>query len=938
MAKVSVLQPSFSGGEFGPLVQGRTDSERAKTGLQTCVNYIPTIQGPLLRAPGTKYVGDAKDPSKPPILIPFKFSQTQQYMLEVGERYIRFWNEAGQFVTSGTSYIVRGAYAIEPSNLAGGGITYLFQSARPGAVGEFNEYITVQSSVVSGSILEVPTSYSFEHLSGLKFQQKDDTLYIEHPNYYTRKIQRRANNHWTITDVPFVDGPYLPLNSYRSTGDSTNISFALSSNADEFMIETRPRLNISNIGTSSIGAIRVFSSGHGLATGQRVFITGVAGTGEANNAGTVMEWPISVVSSSAFDLVGSVLTNPYIGSGTWQPALFADQGLGQWNPDWGRTMALYQGGVKYYGYLVNSALNGASKARFKLHPDNPALPNSSAVSVWQIGEWGGSVITWGPSLLGTAYQVNSNSYPSCGAFHQDRLFLSGALRSPQEINGSMTGQYERFSANGTSLVVADNHAMQFKLLSQQINPIYWLKSDNQGLLAGSMHGEWKVSPNNNAGALSPTNISAVETSSFGSADIDAVRAANATLYVQEAQRRLRELNYFFQVDSYRSTDLSELAGHLTAPAVTALAVQKETVPVVWALKSDGTLASMSYNRDDTTLKAGWANRVLGGYSDSAGSPPRVKAISVIAASSGLYQQLWMAVQRYVNGTSVVTIEATKEFFDNKIAQEDAYHVDCGATYDNPKNITNITIAGSCIVTAASHGFANGDTIRIDDVIGLNSSITDVNSIVFNSNLVNAHTFLAGSVSTNAFFLQTFNSSYIDSRGYSPYVSGGKARKLVSTISGLTWLNGETVSIWADGKIHSPVVVGAGGGGAGSIALQFPAAKAQIGYGMKSFGQTLRQDAGSTDGTSIGKKRSPFKVAFQLDRVAEFSFGANSNRMTPFEFNKTPAADIMPPLFTGIVRESVKAAHDFDGRICFEQTSPSPGMVQAVVTVMEENDI
>ena len=81
MPKVSTIQGNFSAGEVSPLLYGRVDSPRYKQALDTGFNYIPTLQGPLVRRPGTKYMNDVKNAAQPPALIPFQFSITQAYML-----------------------------------------------------------------------------------------------------------------------------------------------------------------------------------------------------------------------------------------------------------------------------------------------------------------------------------------------------------------------------------------------------------------------------------------------------------------------------------------------------------------------------------------------------------------------------------------------------------------------------------------------------------------------------------------------------------------------------------------------------------------------------------------------------------------------------------------------------------------------------------------
>ena len=99
------------------------------------------------------------------------------------------------------------------------------------------------------------------------------------------------------------------------------------------------------------------------------------------------------------------------------------------------------------------------------------------------------------------------------------------------------------------------------------------------------------------------------------------------------------------------------------------------------------------------------------------------------------------------------------------------------------------------------------------------------------------------VMTNSFQID------IDTSDLTPYVSGGAVRKMITTIGGLDHLEGETVAVLVDGATHPDVVVDGG-----EITLNTEGATVQIGYNFQSDFQLLRIDAGSQNGTSIGKNR------------------------------------------------------------------------------------
>lgn len=935
MPKAASLQSNFNAGELSPLMYGRTDSPRYKQGLETCLNYIPTLQGPLQRKPGTKFCAAAKTNNQAPVLIPFQFSATQAYMLEFGQQYIRFYANNGQIVTTSTTYQVLGL-----KNSA-----YQFFASRLNTnLGPF-EQSENSNSVSPGSILQVQTPYNYTDLPQLRYVQNADTLYLMHPNYPVYKLQRFAQQLWDLTQVYFSDGPYLDLNSYSTVGDNVDVTLTVTTaNASAATLQTGPALAVASAVTDPVGSGQILigtSTAHGYTNGQLVWITGITGTVEALNFDTGItsqpaSWAILVKSATTFLLVGSTFVNAYISGGSVYPALWSadineiiatapvfDPAI---TDNFQRNIALEIGGQRYFGVLSaaptpNSVFINASTARmYYTGVGNSTITGTPTATSWQLGVW--------------SYGLG---FPACGTFHQDRLFFTGSANSPQEVDGSVTGSYESFAASDpTTLNVTDDNAIQFTLNSTTINTLRWLSSSAQGLLAGSYSAEWAMTPSANSEALTPTNFNAQQTSYFGSANAEIVQSGNSALYIQRAQRKVREMNFFFQVGTFRSTDLTELSEHITLPSITKIVYAKETQPLVWGLRSDGILVSMIYDRTDVSVEAGWTRHQLGGQSDSGGTPPIVLSIGVIPSPDLSFDQLWLVVQRYINGAQVYCIEYMTKIYDDSILQEDAFQLDCGGTFDNPITISAITNASPAVVTATGHGFSNGTQVKITNVSGLNKKTTDTNGLVTISNLVDEQTFVVAGQTTNTFQLHDFSGNAVDSTSYGAYISGGQVRKLVSTISNLTWLENETVGVLADGSWHPDCVVS----NSGVVTLKYPAAKVQIGYRYNSQGKLLRVEAGAADGTSIGKTRRTHRAGFLLHNCGDLSLGTDFNNLIPVEFTQgdVQKADNATALFSGLVRDGLESAYDFQSQICFQQSSPLPGSILAITSFMEEFDV
>lgn len=843
MPKVSPGQVNFNGGEFSPLLYGRVDSDRYKTALRICENYLPTIQGGLTRRPGTFYVCNTKEPDQFSRLQPFEFSTTQAYMLEFGHQYIRFFKDNG--IITFTPVSISAATQANPVEITAtahgfsdgdrviingvGGMTQLN-----------NREFTVDNSTANtfellgidgtgfdaytsggevAQIVEVISPYDEADLRQLQFTQSADILYIVHPEYEPRKLTRTSHTAWTLTVIDFSDGPYFTSNTTPTT---------LTPSA---------------------------------ATGTGITITASSTTGINDNQGFL-------------------------------------------STDVGRFIRLKEGST--WGWVIITGFTSSTQVTADVQA---TLVNTNAKATWRLGLWS-----------------DTTGYPGTVTFHEDRLTFAGVTPgAPQRLDLSKSGDYENFAPTATDGTVANDNAIGFSLNSNEVNTIRWATSDEKGLLVGTVANEWVVRASSLNEALSPTNVSAKRATAYGSEDVQPVQIGKSTIFVQRAGRIVRELNYYYDVDGFRASDLTQLAEHVTMTGIVQMAAQKTPQQFVWGVRADGVLACMTYDRDLDALKVGWARHIISGVSDSAGSAAVVESVGVIPSADLKRQDLWIIVQRYVNGDVVRHIEYLTQIFDDELEQREAFFVDAGLTYDVPVEITNITNANPCVVTAPSHGFSNGDKIWIDSVSGLEvDDVSQFNDVTFLVHNAAANTFQLKNVSTGA---------VINSTSFSPYISGGFVRKMVNTLSGLNHLEGETVAILGDGAVIPDEVVTNG-----KITLSEKAAVIQVGYGYRSRGATLRLEAGSADGTALGKTRRTHRVGILFHRSLGLELGPSFEKLSTITFRTT--ADPMnraPALFSGIKSETFEADYDFENYICWQQAQPLPSMILAVLPQLVTQD-
>lgn len=184
MAKASPIQYNFNGGELSQLVMGRADLDKYRTGMELIENFIPLVQGPLVRRSGCVHITSTKYSAKKARLVPFVFSRDQAYVLEFGDQYIRFYTNHGQ--------IGSGPFSLEFAD-------------------EFNKFATYE---ISSPFLEAD-------LFELQIAQSADILYIAHRSYAPRQLKRFGSTNWVLETPVFSDGPYLSINTEDTTVTTT---------------------------------------------------------------------------------------------------------------------------------------------------------------------------------------------------------------------------------------------------------------------------------------------------------------------------------------------------------------------------------------------------------------------------------------------------------------------------------------------------------------------------------------------------------------------------------------------------------------------------------------------------------------------------------------------------------------------------------------------
>ena len=155
----------------------------------------------------------------------------------------------------------------------------------------------------------------------------------------------------------------------------------------------------------------------------------------------------------------------------------------------------------------------------------------------------------------------------------------------------------------------------------------------------------------------------------------------------------------------------------------------------------------------------------------------------------------------------------------------------------------------------------------------------------------------------------------------------------TSLSGLDHLEGQTVSILANGSTHPDKVVSSG-----AITLDRSVTKATVGLKYTSALQTMRIESGSADGSAQGKVKRIQEITARFFQTvgAEIGSSSTSTDLIPFR-DSSMAMDTAVELFTGDKQIEFNADYETDGFIYIQQQQPLPMTITAMYPQLNTYD-
>ncbi|MDI1301951.1 MAG: hypothetical protein PSX71_08610 [bacterium] len=876
------LWRSFVTGEVTPELVGRLDLDKVQAALATCRNFIVLPHGPVSNRPGTQFVKEVKTSANVTRLIPFTYSASQTMAIEVGAGYFRFFSNAGVLQLSATPAAYSGATTYNQGDMcSSGGVNYYciattIANAPPNAAYWY--------AMPADGSYEIPNPFAAADLMDIHYTQSADVMTLVHPNYAPCELRRAGANNWSLTLPAFTPPLNCPtaITAVATTGTGTtlyqyvvtSVNGTLSQESIAGSSPTGTQLVISGATQAASCVISIPKNQNeilGITVGDLIGISGVVGMTALNGN----SYTISAISGNTgrigWGIPGSTLVSVTIAVNSTAFGAYVSGGL------------MAPGGIK------NDLSVAGNKNTISWTPPAGTAPLRYNVYKLSNGVWGyigqaagtsfvDQNITPDISKTPPLYEpifAAAGDYPAAVTYFEQRRCFGGTNNAPQNVWMTRSGTE---SDMGYTIPVRADNRIALRIAAREASAVrHLVPVANLMMLTPSC--EYKAA-SVSSDALTPLTISVKPQSYIGANNVTPIVVGNSVLFAQARGGHIREMSYNWQANGYLTNDISLLAPHLfNYLTITDMAYSRAPYPILWAVSSGGNLLGMTYVPEQQV--AAWHRHDTDGVFES-----------ICTITENNEDMLYCIVRRTVNGSSKRYVERLHTRYFATAA--DAFFVDCGSTYYNAGTYSRATTTATCIV--AGHGITNGTTRTLKFS---NSALTGA--------------YVVTVVDANTFTVTTSTGS-----------DTGTVEVQASSLSGLSWLEGKTVSILGDGAVFPQKAVTSG-----AITLDQPCSKIQVGLPITADLQTLPLSVMIDSAAGQGKTKNVNKVWLRVVNSSGIFAGPSFAKLTEAKERFTEPMGTAPALKTQEISIMVTPAWVTDGAICIRQIDPLPLTVLSV---------
>lgn len=684
MAQTRIIQQSFNGGEVTPEFFGRIDDPKRQNGLATMRNFVAMPHGPATKRQGTRFVHEVADSSKKARLIPFVYSTTQAFAIELGEGYFRFYADSGVLL-----YPAASAWNLATAYYTGDMVTRLGHTYQAIATntGEAPEALNFWRILPDSGEYQVDNAYAEADLFSINYTQSNDVLTLVHPSYAPMELRRYGAYDWRFSAIIFNSAMTTPGNpqhdAVTSVGTGSEIYkykiTAIGSNLSDESLAGASSKTITyhaNAITNANPGVVTLTTAHHLVVGQEVVISGVLGMTQINGTAYINTVNGVVVPYDSFTLrdangtpIDTTAFGAYVSGGSVRGEGYGNDLLTTGNKNV-ITWSAITGAERYNVYKLSNGLYGyiGQTDLLTFTDDNIAADTSKT-----------------PPQQSTAL-TGAGNYPAAVAYFEQRRIFAGTTNAPQSIWMTRTGTETNLN---TSIPVRDDDAISFRAASRVNSTIRHIVPVSDIVLLTNS-GEWRVT-SVNSDAITPTSISVRPQSYVGANAAQPIVVNSTIVYAEGRGGHVREMAYNFQAGGYMTGDLSLRSPHLfDNKEITDMTFSRSPFPICWFVNDDGEMLGLTYIPEQQV--GAWHKHDTDGLFES-----------VCSITEGNEDAIYVIVRRTINGSTARYVErmASRYF----AILEDAFFVDCGLTYDGAATttITGLDHLEGCEVSILADG-------------------------------------------------------------------------------------------------------------------------------------------------------------------------------------------------------------------------------------------
>ena len=585
---------NFTAGEVSPKLESHTDLQRYRNACKTMQNFLPDPLGGAFLAGGTQFLAETHY-DRLARLIPFIYNISSCYVIELTDYRARFYQSKQLISTE------------DPP-----GVPYSIESY-----------------------------YSQAQLAELQWCQSGDYLFMTQGDVYPTSFARTNSDSFfptfTQAKLPILDGPYLDINKDINTtiSPSPTWGFGLTLTA-----------NAAIFNEQHVGALfRLKQSGK---SARKNLTTGVDYTDTIAIYGkfSVDITPYQATTSDPIFIGKITLKRSYDLTNWTDVASFfyatkQDFFETQANVYYRLYLSEWTSGVAIASLYQDESW-GCAKVTQYLTPETVladavvSFASTDPTADWREGAW-------------SPYR----GFPRAIAFFQGRLVFAGTAHQPQTVWMSWTDDYYNFNPDGTT----DDGAITITADARDSSPYFWLLSRKLGLVAGGM-SSIDLFETGNGSPITPSNMPTYsEHPPFGCANgLRPYQVTGAFLHCDRTRKKILEIIYSWEQDSLDSTQLTQIAEHITEPGIMAMAFQSVPIQRLWCVLADGTAGILTYLRKEQVV--GWSRFVTTGtikdvcvLPTTFGREAGTEDVFFVVERSGK-----MCVEAWVSNNVVTTIE------------------------------------------------------------------------------------------------------------------------------------------------------------------------------------------------------------------------------------------------------------------------------------------